>query len=399
MGRRMKPDDFETQRALEHLEKLVQEIGPRLSGTRGERKAAEYIRRHFEDLGLETQVQELEFIDWVWVTRLTTSAFLAVFVAVLFLSPVHSLVALAGFFVLRLVAPKLAPKLATRNVIGKLRPRGAKRRLLITAHYDTALNTIHRKLNSALTWPRLFIVALFVSALVLRLLVEPPWGWQTYLLGLAVFFFPLQAWLLLTAGRGRGVQGANDNASGVAVMLETARVLSKAPPDLEIWFVAFGGEEQELVGSKGLVEKTSELRKRTWVLDLDMVGVGQPCIIGGSRTWRGGKFKTSQAVNRALARAFKECGCEARWDWIPFATYDHLPFVREGIPATTLTSGEPGVDWLARLVSKLGRLPVGGFKRYPHSHSRKDSLDRIQPDAIERAGRIVIRFVRLVERD
>lgn len=137
----------------------------------------------------------------------------------------------------------------------------------------------------------MFVVALFVSAIFLRLFMEPPWGWQTYWLGLAVFFFPLQAWLLATSGRGRGAVGANDNASGVAVMLETARVFSKIKPDLELWFAAFGGEEQELVGSKGFVEKTPELRKRTWVLDLDMAGVGEPCIIAGSGTWRGGNSK------------------------------------------------------------------------------------------------------------
>lgn len=146
--------DFETQRALGHVKELVQKIGPRLSGTQGERKAAEYIHRQFMESGLETHIQEVGLTDRVWATRLTTLAFLAVFTAALFLPPIHLLGVFVLFLSLRWLAPKLAPTTTTRNVIGKLRREKAKRRLLITAHYDTALDVIHRKLNSSsLTLP------------------------------------------------------------------------------------------------------------------------------------------------------------------------------------------------------------------------------------------------------
>jgi Zn-dependent M28 family amino/carboxypeptidase len=102
-------------------------------------------------------------------------------------------------------------------------------------------------------------------------------------------------------------------------------------------------------------------------------------------------------VNRALAKAIRMQGYEARWERLPFATHDHQPFARAGIPATTLTSGELGTDLLARFIAKLFKLPVGGFKRYPYSHADEDSLDKIQLNAIERGGRITIGLARLAE--
>ncbi|HEY9725802.1 MAG TPA: M28 family peptidase, partial [Chroococcales cyanobacterium] len=51
--------------------------------------------------------------------------------------------------------------------------------------------------------------------------------------------------------------GANDNASGTAVVLELARRLANKPVAHQAWFVAFDGEEDGLQGSKAFV-KTAE---------------------------------------------------------------------------------------------------------------------------------------------
>ncbi len=48
--------------------------------------------------------------------------------------------------------------------------------------------------------------------------------------------------------------GANDDASGVAVTLEAARVLAKSKPEIGIIFAALTGEEQGLLGAKHLAE-------------------------------------------------------------------------------------------------------------------------------------------------
>ncbi|OOR32145.1 aminopeptidase, partial [Bacillus cereus] len=67
--------------------------------------------------------------------------------------------------------------------------------------------------------------------------------------------------------------GANDNASGTAMMLELARVLKKLPTDTEIRFTTFGAEEPGLLGSRYYVGNLSddEINRTIANFNLDMV--------------------------------------------------------------------------------------------------------------------------------
>ena len=67
--------------------------------------------------------------------------------------------------------------------------------------------------------------------------------------------------------------GADDNASGTATLLEMAKYFSKHPVGPTIWFVAFTGEEVGLVGSNWFVNHPpSDLTKTKFMLNIDMVG-------------------------------------------------------------------------------------------------------------------------------
>lgn len=74
---------------------------------------------------------------------------------------------------------------------------------------------------------------------------------------------------------------ANDNASGIATVLEAAKVLSKENLDCDVKFIAFGAEEIGLVGSKYYVESLSSEEKANIaaMLNLDMVGVGDTLMV------------------------------------------------------------------------------------------------------------------------
>ncbi|MHC2990351.1 peptidase M28 [Pontibacter sp. HJ8] len=67
--------------------------------------------------------------------------------------------------------------------------------------------------------------------------------------------------------------GANDDASGVAIVMEMARVMASRPFPATLVFVAFQGEEQGLYGSKHMAER---VKKEGWnlvaVLNNDIVG-------------------------------------------------------------------------------------------------------------------------------
>lgn len=75
--------------------------------------------------------------------------------------------------------------------------------------------------------------------------------------------------------------GANDNASGVAMLLSLARHYS-APenqPEQSILFIAFGAEEVGLLGSRHFVKKPLvPLEKIDFLINLDIVGTGDEGI-------------------------------------------------------------------------------------------------------------------------
>ena len=71
--------------------------------------------------------------------------------------------------------------------------------------------------------------------------------------------------------------GANDNASAVAVMMGVAKALLQNQISLKrsVMFIAFGSEEQSLLGSKKYIENPVMLLNHSVLLNMDGVGVGK----------------------------------------------------------------------------------------------------------------------------
>ncbi|WP_238403980.1 M20/M25/M40 family metallo-hydrolase [Paenibacillus paridis] len=84
-------------------------------------------------------------------------------------------------------------------------------------------------------------------------------------------------------------KGADDNASGVAVMLESAKAVSQLETPYTIKFIAFGAEETGTRGSQYYVSQmTAEDKKNTIaMINLDSVAVGDFMYIYGSRGSKG----------------------------------------------------------------------------------------------------------------
>ena len=55
--------EFDSERAVEHIRYLSEDIGPRVAGTDEEKQAAEYIKNEFERLGFEVSTQEFDIRD------------------------------------------------------------------------------------------------------------------------------------------------------------------------------------------------------------------------------------------------------------------------------------------------------------------------------------------------
>lgn len=119
--------------------------------------------------------------------------------------------------------------------------------------------------------------------------------------------------------------GANNNGSGVGVMLELARVLAREQRG-EVRFVAFSANELGLIGSRSYVERlTSDEKSRiVAMINVDMLAVGPTLTFAGS----------DDLVTRALAIAERlQISKVGRLTTQRTANSDHLSFINAGIPA------------------------------------------------------------------
>jgi hypothetical protein len=108
-------------------------------------------------------------------------------------------------------------------------------------------------------------------------------GGRTFRVASAAALFANVAGLLDVA-RAPTVPGANDNATGVAALIELARRLATEPADgLEVVFVAPGGEESGMDGFRAFLA-THDLPSDAFVLNLDSLGSGMPALLRAEGT-------------------------------------------------------------------------------------------------------------------
>ncbi len=386
--------EFESSRAFEHIDKLAYEIGPRLAGTRGDRMAAEYIQKQFESYGLKARVQGFKFVDRAAKSKAAGVLLAAAFIVGFFLPPEISLLAwLAAIAAWRSLG-WVMPKHSSQNIIAILGTGAPKKRVAVTAHYDSARCMVSYRLRLFLRFAFLPTLSTILVVTVLRALGVLP-AWPVVWGVLALAFLPICVGMFVAASGRRVSPGADDNAAGVAVMLEAAQALADSPPaDTELRFIAFGAEEQGLVGARRLV-KEKLLPPDTLVLNLDGVGVGpHTYVIEGNGILR--RTRTSPQLNQTLAGCIQRVGLEPKLWWAALAGHDHIPLVRAKIQATTFTTDVGGDDKLGRFISRAFRLSNARVRGYRHIHTADDTPDRIELQNIERAGAVVLDFVKAI---
>ncbi|MGD9126011.1 MAG: M28 family peptidase [Planctomycetia bacterium] len=134
---------------------------------------------------------------------------------------------------------------------------------------------------------------------------------------------------------GKVYNGADDNASGTASVLELARVLShrKEPLRRSVLFAAWDGEEKGLLGSSHWAQSsTIPMDRVVAVINLDMIGRlrnDKLLVLGG-----GSSKQLSEMINTHAEKAkFKIL------DWKMGGNSDHWPFCVSGIPSVTFCTG------------------------------------------------------------
>jgi Zn-dependent M28 family amino/carboxypeptidase len=168
------------------------------------------------------------------------------------------------------------------------------------------------------------------------------------------------------------ILGANDGASGVAVLLEIARILHSNPPDKQIIIVLFDGEDygrtidNMLLGSKYFAQNMKAEWKPDYGILIDMIGdkdldiyvepyseKAAPDIV--KRVWR-------------LADKLKLDGFYHGYG--PAILDDHIPLIEAGIKCIDI------IDF-----------------NYPYWHSLEDTPNKCSPKSLESVGRLLLSLI------
>ncbi len=157
--------------------------------------------------------------------------------------------------------------------------------------------------------------------------------------------------------------GADDNASGIAVILESARRLKNGGNRRPIYFVATTGEELGLRGARR-VARSMESSGATYI-NLDMVGrLREPGlrVLGLDRI---------PGHRGAIAGAARTAGVTIVDGDIHESSSDHIAFFEAGFRAIHVTTG-----------------------RHPDYHRPTDTPDRLNPDGMKRVTTFVTEVIR-----
>lgn len=163
------------------------------------------------------------------------------------------------------------------------------------------------------------------------------------------------------------VPGANDGASGVAVLLELARTLAVDQVEHDVWLVFFDAEDNGriaeydwIVGSTLYVQSLDPDNYPEYMILADLVGDSDQNIYR--------EINSDDVLTDILWDIADDLGYsdtiinEDKYSILD----DHIPFVRAGIPAANMIDFD-----------------------YPYWHTIEDTTDKLSAESLERVGRTI----------
>ncbi|HWR82408.1 MAG TPA: M28 family peptidase [Candidatus Deferrimicrobium sp.] len=171
----------------------------------------------------------------------------------------------------------------------------------------------------------------------------------------------------------RPIDGANDGASGAAVLMELANLFTKTPPPCDVDLVLVDGEDwgkagntdHYLLGSREFSRRGIRGRYRFGII-IDMVGDSSQQIY-------------REAYSEVSARSLNDAvwGCAARLGVASFRDSvkhsvidDHLSLISSGVPAVDIIDFD-----------------------YPYWHTENDTPDKCSPTALANVGRVLAELI------
>ena len=379
---------------MRHLRHLAVEIGPRGSTTPQERQAAAYARERLEAAGLETHWEPFRapVSGWRPFALASLAGLLSVALVLLggrlgaILGGTVMAVATASVFLemyfRRNPLRALVPWAESQNVWARVpAARQATRRVLLVGHLDTHrtpwLFTTPTRLAAFRIITTFGIVGfvlgtlLFLAIGALGLDALRPWAWALAPLYLIVLAATLQP------DATPFTQGANDNASGAAVVLSLAERLAREPlARTEVWALASGCEEVGSYGAQAFADAHRADLPGLLAISIDNVGGrgAGACYT----TVEGMVFPLKPSPELlALAERLRAERPELNAYAKPYTTLhtDATALMVRGVPS----------------LSFVGLTPDGVI---PDWHTVGDVFERVDPGAVETTEAFVLELLR-----
>ncbi|TFG18166.1 MAG: DUF4910 domain-containing protein [Promethearchaeota archaeon] len=388
---------------------------PRMMGTHGEKDTINYITNFLTQNSLQPQKEEIIWSNGLVRGRKVMEVFIGLFMVFFTISlyleppyngylPIAGIIGFLGFmvvFVTLLTKDKfefLGKKAKGYNIIatvGKDRiltseDENLKKEIFLTAHYDTVASSMPKfgKISIAgkalsllftllltLTTGILFLIRFYTHSLKLETtIVILRW----IILGLTTFSLIL-IFISFFSKRTNDSDGACDNGSGSAVLLDLAAFFGKNPlKNVNLTFIWCAAEEWGLYGSKAYVKRHKEelmaMKDRFYNINVDMVG--QEIAYMEKK----GVFKTTP-LNKTLNKLIKESAEEKEIEVRGFKSMmagssDHAPFKKIKLEVATFLSKKD--------VKKI--------------HCDQDTLDIVNPEKMAGAVELIKRVIQKLDK-
>lgn len=175
-------------------------------------------------------------------------------------------------------------------------------------------------------------------------------------------------------GRNRPILGANDGASGVAVLLEVARILRSHPPKIGVDIVLFDGEdsgrdgypEEFCQGSKYFAQKMGADYNPEFGILLDMIGDRDLTVYVEGYSARYAPDIVDKIWSAAEELGIAEFNRRIGYEVVD----DHLPLLKAGIKCVDLIDFD-----------------------YPYWHTLEDTPDKCSPESLEKVGKVLLKVI------
>ena len=389
---------YDAKRAYHHIAQLT---FPRLVGSLGEAKAQDYIVQQFTALGLDVSRESFSFTKFPAevLPRLLCGLFVPVVLSVPWLGegfpiPV-CLACLLSLSVALLFTQwqrrfeglyNVGRKYESENIVATngRKPNDNTPTLLFVAHYDSKSQVLPIAVRAVAYGIAIVGLIALTTVMVIEVAtlawfpdyITRVWFPDSIAIVWSVAGITILCLLLLQINFTQNRSpGGFDNASGVGVMLEIARVVMARGEKKSITFLAAGAEEYGMCGALRYVQKHADEydQENTYVINLDGLGVGNAVSV----VTRYGipTVHTADMLAEMFRTSGKALGIQVLERHLPIGVgLDSIPIASHGFETVTLTAGEVG-----RVALKI--------------HSERDKCDLLNTKSLQQVGELIVDVV------